>query len=74
MSPVPATSVNVCVAPASTSVAVSVPTTALAPAFSAMLLTESARSVGASFTSVTVMVNDFAKVRLPLSVACTRTL
>ena len=47
VSPVPVTSVNVCVAPASTSVAVSVPTTALAPAFSAMLLAERAMSVGA---------------------------
>ena len=54
--PAPVTNVKVCVAPASGSVAESVPTVAFAALFSARLLADSAMSVGASFTDVTVMV------------------
>ena len=72
--PVPLTSVKVCVDPASTSVAVNVPTIAFAALFSARLLADSAMSVGASLTSVTVMAKAFSKNRPPASVARTRTL
>ena len=58
---------------ASGSVVVNAPTTALAPAFSAMLAAESATSVGVSLTLVTVMVNDFSVKSPPWSVERTRT-
>ena len=74
MLPAPVTKVKVCVAPASGSVAESVPTVAFAALFSARLLADSAMSVGASFTSVIVTVSTFSKVRLLWSVARTRTL
>ena len=51
--PVPLTSSKVCVDPASTSVAVNVPTIAFAALFSARLLADNAMSVGTSFTAVT---------------------
>jgi hypothetical protein len=47
VSPAPLTNVNMCVAPASTSVAVNVPTVAFAALFSARLAAERAISVGA---------------------------
>ena len=47
---------------------------AVAAVFSAMVAADNARSVGASFTSVTVMAKAFSKNRPPASVARTRTL
>ena len=61
------------VSPTSGSVVDSVPTTALAPAFSAIVLFDSAMSVGVSLTLVTVMAKAFSKNRPPASVLRTRT-
>ncbi len=57
VSPAPATSVNVR-ASFSGSVALKAPTTALAPAFSATELLSRVIAVGASLTSVMVMLKD----------------
>ena len=57
VSTVPATSSKVCVLPASGSVAARVPMASPMPLFSAMELGFSAMFVGASFSSVIVMVN-----------------
>ena len=71
-SPVPVTSDKVCVSPASGSVALRLPTFVATGWFSATLAFDSALSVGASLTLVTVTVNAFWNVPpLPSSV-CTR--
>ena len=74
MLPVPVTSVYVKVLVASGSVVERVPTTALAPAFSAIDDAERATSVGVSLTFVTVIVNAFSVKSPPWSVERTRTL
>ena len=61
------------VLPASGSVVLSMPTEALAPAFSAIVLLDRAMSVGASLTLVTVIVKAFSVERPPWSVLRTRT-
>ena len=74
VSPAPATSVYVNVSPASTSVVERAPTVVPTAAFSAIVEEPSATSVGASFASVTVIVNCFSVFRPPESVDRTRML
>jgi hypothetical protein len=57
--------VKVCVDPASTSVAVNVPTVAFAALFSARLLADNAMSVGPSFTPVTLTTKLAVAVSIP---------
>ena len=72
VSPVPLTNEYVNVSPASASVPAKVPTEVPDAAFSATVLADKEIFVGASFTSVTVIVNTFSKVKPAASV--TRTL
>ena len=74
VSPVPLTNVYVNVSPASISVALKVATLVPDAAFSSTLAFDKARAVGASFTSVTLMVNAFSKLKPPASVTRTLTL
>ena len=59
-SPVPATNAYANVFPASGSVELRVPTVAFTPEFSGIDVEDNARSVGASFTSLTVMTKAFS--------------
>ena len=70
--PVPATRLKLALSPASGSVADSVPTVVPDGWFSATLDFESAMSVGASFTFVTLTVNAFSNTSPPPSVTRTR--
>ena len=74
VSPVPFTNVYVCVSPASASVPAKVPTVVPDAAFSSTLAFDKASAVGASFTSVTLIVNTFSNVKPPASVTRTLTL
>ena len=73
VSPVPETREYVNVLPASGSLVESVPTVAFAPAFSGIEVEERLMLVGASFTSVTLMVKTFSVEGPPWSVERTRT-
>ena len=65
LSSAPNGKLNVNIAPVSGSVPLKVPTTALAPAFSATELLARTMSVGVSFASVTEIVNCLSKVNPP---------
>ena len=74
VSPVPLTKVYVNTSPASISVALNEATVVPEAAFSATELALTVILVGASFTSVTPMVNTFSNVKPPASVTRTLTL
>ena len=74
VSPVPLTNVYVNVSPASASVVLKEATVVPEAAFSATELALTLIFVGASFTSVTLMVNTFSNVKPPASVTRTLTL